>query len=404
MPLIPPPSWPRVEYESHPWDDDEDAPLSRRARLRSRGPYEAAVTPAIAGAAAPNLPADLVVDCEDAVAELARFDAEVGAFTAPFAAILLRSESASSSEIENLTAMPRGIALAALGRKAGTNARLVIANAHAMEAAVALADDLDDAAVIAMHAALLGDEQPHHTGRWRDQQVWIGGTGTSPHTADFVPPRAERVPRAMDDVLAFARRDDLPALVHVALTHAQFETIHPFPDGNGRTGRAIVHSMLRRLGVMRQVTVPVSAGLLRDASGYFDALGAYRDGDVEPIVRAFTRATVEAVDNGRSLVTDLTRLRLQWDELTTARAGSVGRRLLDVLQRQPVVDVPSVARELGVATNNARAGIERLVDDGIVRPIGEARRGRLYEAPDVLVALDAFAVRAKRGRRPGPGS
>ena len=183
-------SWPQVGYESHPWDDDENAPLSRRARLRSRGPYRAAVTPTIAGVTAPRLPDDLVVDCEDAVAELARFDAEVGAFTAPFAAILLRSESASSSEIENLTALPRGIALAALGREDGTNARLVIDNARAMEAAVALADDLDDVAVIALHEALFGDEQPHHTGSWRDQQVWIGGSGTSPHTADFVPPHA----------------------------------------------------------------------------------------------------------------------------------------------------------------------------------------------------------------------
>jgi Fic family protein len=391
-------SWPAVRFESRPWESDDDAPASRRARLRSRGPYDAAVTPAISATAPPLLSADLVVDAEDAVAELSRFDAEVGAFTATFAAILLRSESASSSEIENLPAMPRGIALAALGRRSGANARLVVANVHAMEAALTLADDLDEAAMIGMHAALLADDQPHLTGSWRDQQVWIGGTGRSSHTADFVPPHADRVPAAMTDLVEFARRTDLPALAHVALTHAQFETIHPFPDGNGRTGRAIVHSMLRRLRITRQVTVPVSAGLLRDTSGYFAALGAYRRGDVEPIVRAFVDATMSAVVDGRALVSDLTTIRLDWDDVTSARQGSVGRRMLDLLQRQPVVDVPSVARELGVATNNARAGIERLVGDGILQPIGDARRGRLYEAPDVLVALDAFAVRAKRGR------
>ncbi|MBD8703750.1 Fic family protein [Frigoribacterium sp. CFBP9039] len=389
-------AWPGVRFESYAWDDDEHAPASRRARLRARGPYLAAVTPEIAATAPPGLSADLVVDAEDAVAELSRFDTEVGAFTAPFAAILLRSESASSSEIENLTALPRGIALAALGKKAGPNARLVVANVHAMEAALTLADDLDEAAVIGMHAALLADDQPHLTGSWRDQQVWIGGSGRSPHTADFVPPHADRVPAAMDDLIRFARRVDIPALAHVALTHAQFETIHPFPDGNGRTGRAIVHSMLRRLRITRQVTVPVSAGLLSDTSGYFAALGAYREGEVEPVVRAFVDATLAAVVNGRALVTDLTELRLEWGDLTSARQGSAGHRMLDLLQRQPVVDVSLVARELGVATNNARAGIDRLAADGIIRPIGEARRDRVFEAPDVLVALDAFAQRAKR--------
>jgi Fic family protein len=391
-----PQSWPVVTFEQHPWSSSLPEYESRRARLRARGPYESAVVPAIAERALPPLSADLALEVEDALVELSRFDTEVGAIAAPFSAILLRSESASSSEIEHLTSMPKTIALAELGRSTAPNARLIVANVRAMEAAVDLADDLVTESIVAMHEALLGSSAPEMTGDWRTEQVWIGGVGNSPHSADFVPPHHERVPALMTDLVAFARRTDVSALAQIAVTHAQFETIHPFPDGNGRTGRALVHSMFRRLEVTRAVTVPVSAGLLRNAVGYFAALEAYRAGDVEPIIRAFAAASFAAVDNGRALVADITATRAHWAEITTARAGSSGQRLLDLLERQPLVDAARVARELGVALKNAQSGIDGLVSDGILRQVGTAQRSRVYEAPDVLVALDEFARRSKR--------
>ena len=142
-----------------------------------------------------------------------------------------------------------------------------------MEAAIDMAHDLDAATIIAMQSEILHADQPEHSGSWRIQQVWIGGGfGNSPHSAAFVPPHHERVAALMDDLVNFARRTDLPALSQIAIAHAQFEAIHQFVDGNGRTGRALVQAMLRRLGVTRNVTVPVSAGLLRDTRGYFDSL------------------------------------------------------------------------------------------------------------------------------------
>src|SRR6185369_8660834 len=135
--------WPGAAYEERSWAADEDGfGASRRARLRARGPYQAAVPPRIAELSIPPLDADTQVATEDALAELARFDGELGVLAAPFAAILLRTESASSSEIEQLTAQPKGIALAELGRRSGPNAHLIVANVRAMEAAVALADSL----------------------------------------------------------------------------------------------------------------------------------------------------------------------------------------------------------------------------------------------------------------------
>lgn len=156
--------------------------------------------------------------------------------------------------------------------------------------------------------------------------------------------------------------------------------------------------MLRRLGVTRNVTVPVSAGLLRDTGGYFDALAAYRNGDVMPIIRAMAQASTDAIVNGRQLVGDLTGMRAEWARITSARAGSAGRRLLDVLQRQPVIDANLAGDELGISARNARNGIDRLVGGGILHQNGVAMRNRTYEAREVLTALDAFAARAKRSR------
>jgi len=392
-------SWPAIRYEPREWHPQYEDGQSRRAALRARGPYLAAIPPYIASLDLPTFESDTTTAAEEAVVELGRFDGEIGAIAAPFSAILLRSESAASSEIEQLTASAKSIALAELGRRSGQNARLIVGNVHAMEAAIDMADDLDAATIIAMQSEILRDDRPEHTGHWRNQQVWIGaGFGNSPHSAAFVPPHHERVAALMDDLVNFARRTDLPALPQIAIAHAQFETIHPFVDGNGRTGRALVQAMLRRLGVTRTVTVPVSAGLLRDTRGYFDSLGAYRAGDVEPIVRVFAQASRDAIVNGRQLVAELTRVRAAWQDSTSARAGSAGRRLLDVLQRQPVIDANFAAAELGIDSRNAQNGIDRLVADGILNQIGTAARNRAYEAPEVLTALDAFAARAKRRR------
>ena len=392
-------SWPAIGFEKREWLSRYDEGQSRRAALQARGPYETAIPPFIAPLTIPALDSDTTIVAEDAIGELGRFDGEVGAIAAPFSAILLRSESAASSEIEQLTASAKNIALAELGRGAGQNSRLIIGNVHAMEAAIDMAEDLDTSSIIAMQAEILRDDQPEYTGQWREQQVWIGGGfGNSPHSASFVPPHHERVAALMDDLVAFARRTDLPALPQIAIAHAQFETIHPFPDGNGRTGRALVQAMLRRLGVTRNVTVPVSAGLLHDTRSYFEALTEYRSGNLEPIVQAFAQASRDAIVNGRQLVADLTQIRLGWEATSSTRAGSAGRRLLEVLQRQPVIDANLAGRELLVDARNAQNGIDRLVADGILHQNGASARNRTYEAREVLDALDAFAGRAKRRR------
>jgi Fic family protein len=391
-------SWPAVTYEQVPWTSNDDVPASRAARRRHRGPYEAAVAPEIA-ARPVVLPPDTAALVDDAAAEVVRFDAELGHEIAPFAAVLLRSESAASSKIENLTASARAIAEAELHPHSGRNASLVVANERAMSAAIALAERIDPDAILAMHGALLESSRPDIAGRWRDQQVWIGGGDLGPHGAPFVPPRHERVPAAIDDLVSFIDRDDVPVLAHAAVAHAQFETIHPFPDGNGRTGRALVHAHLRHKGLTRNVTVPVSAGLLTDTDAYFEALTAYRAGGVVPIVEQFAEAAFRATDNGRRLVDDLHTIRNGWREQVRARRDAPAWRITDLLLRQPVVSAAVVATELDTAVQNVYRSLRPLVDAGVLVEFTDKKRNRLWRAAEVLDALDRFAARAGRRNR-----
>jgi Fic family protein len=372
--------------------------VSARMRRRHAGPYRAAVVPPIAERT-PPVPAAVAALADEASSEIVRFDAEIGAEVAPFASVLLRSESASSSRIENLTSGARAIALAELGHTEKRNATEIVGNVEAMKAAVRLADNLDNDAILAMHAALVATHDPGISGRWRNEQVWIGGDSYGPHDAAFVPPHHNHVPGLMDDLVRFIGRTDLPSLSHAAIAHAQFETIHPFPNGNGRTGRALIHAMLRGHGLTRNVTVPISAGLLAETETYFAALTAYRAGDPSAIVTRMARASFAAVTNGRQLAAELREIRAGWDSILHVRQDSGAWRLADVLLRQPVVDAHTVAAEVGVTPQNARRAIMPLAEAGILTEFTGFARNRLWQASAVLTALDAFAARA--GRRGG---
>jgi Fic family protein len=389
--------WPALESEQHPWvsrfnSDD----LTRAQRDRIRRPYSSAIVPQIAELSI-DIPGDLATEIDEATQLLTRFDAEVGPGGLPFASILLRTESASSSEIENLTSGARAIAEAELGERETGNAAQIVRNVRTMEAALSLADKIDGESIIAMQTALLGTFAPNLTGGWRDEQVWIGGSSLSPHLADFVPPYQDRVPAAMEDLVAFVGRTDIPALAQAAIAHAQFETIHPFPDGNGRTGRAIVQAMLRHGQVTTNIAVPVSAGLLHDVKNYYNALTAYRLGELRPIITAFTHAAGYAVVNGRQLVRDIGSVEVDWEtKMRGLRSDAAARRVSALAVAHPVLNFDIVVRELSVAPPTAFRALDALVERGVLKAANSQRRNRIWLAEPVLNALDDFAARAGR--------
>jgi Fic family protein len=274
-----------------------------------------------------------------------------------------------------------------------------VANTRTMMAALDLAGNINSASVLAMHRALMSESDPINAGRWRTEQVWIGGGNLGPHLALFVPPHHDRVASAIADLVKFIGRDDLPVLAHAALAHAQFETIHPFTDGNGRTGRALVQAMLRHGQLTRNVTVPVSAGLLSDTRAYFDALTTYRLGDPIPIVTQFANAAIKAVANGRELVDELRQIRQRWQELIKARRDSAVWRLADLLLRRPVLNARVIADELELDVGNVHRYVKPLLDVRILAESLDVKRNQVWRAAEVLAALDAFAARAGRRSR-----
>jgi Fic family protein len=371
-------TWPALGSRTVPWQPIEGlVDLSRRALRSTPATFDAAVVPEISHVQL-VLPGDLAADLDEATRMLAAFDAGGAGEIAPFASVLLRSESAASSQIENLTSSARALAEAEIGEGNRANAAVILGNVRTMQAALDLAGRLDEDAVLAMHRALMAQQSQHPAGQWRDQQVWVGGSPLHPGDAQYVPPLAVDVPGLMADLVSFMDRDDLPPLAHAALAHAQFETIHPFTDGNGRTGRALLHSVLLHTGAIRRVTVPISAGLLAIRDDYFDALTAYRGGDVEPILRCVAEAARNGTHIGERLVGTLRAVRADWAE-------------------QPVVTARVVVRELGVSAPTAQSALQRLVDDGILLESTGHRRNRVYRAPAVLRALDGYA--AGLGRR-----
>ncbi len=159
-----------------------------------------------------------------------------------------------------------------------------------------------------------------------------------------------------------------------------------------------MHAMLRHTGLVRNVTVPISAGMLVAVDEYFEALTAYRAGDPVPIVERVTDASYAAVANGRRLVADLRDLRAQWDERIRARRDAAAWRIADLLLRHPVINAALVSAELGIAPQNVYRSLVPLVEAEVLTSSGR-QRDRVWRSPEVLTAVDAFARRAGRRRR-----
>ena len=399
---------PPVSYATHSWRPKHPDVYSRAEVRRQTGDYESVVTPPIAGWTL-TISGELIADVEEASLALREFDlyalSHLGATNpvlGPMSAILLRTESASSSQIEQLTSSARQLALAEIEEGGKQNADTVIGNVRAMEAALRLSEKLDIDSILAMHKELLGRQvgMEKEAGRFRDELVWIGNRDNAgPIGASFIAPQHGLVRGAVDDVVEFMKRADVPALVQVAVAHAQFETIHPFVDGNGRTGRALAQSLLRNKGLATHTTVPISAGLLTDTEGYFDALSAFRGGDAGPVVRLFADASRFAASTGRDLVDSLyTQVEESSRKLGGLRPQAAAWRVLPLLIGQPVVNAKYLKATLEVNDAVAQRALDALTERGVlVERTGHARN-RIWQHGGILAVLDEYAETIRRSQ------
>lgn len=392
--------WPRPGRETLPWTSRMAEFLTPRQRVLLPSTYEAAVVPEIADAAL-TLPTRLAAAEADAVAAVSRFDSDAAGALLPFTPLLLRSESSASSRIERLTVSARSLMEAELFGAGRGNAALVVANTRAMTAASSIRPPLSLDSLLSMHRALLESSAPDDAGALRREPVWIGGSELSPAGAIFVPPRHERVPEALEDLFAFTRRTDLPPLTRAAIAHAHFETIHPFVDGNGRTGRALIHVLLSWAGLTPHAPLPLSAVLLADVDSYFRSLDAYRCGEPLVIVELFIGAAARAAALGRSAGRRIGRTVEAMLERSPGRAGTPDRAIIALLARRPVLDAGSAATAVGVSEAAARRSLERLEAAGLLRGYLIGPHRRAWRSPEILDLMDDVASAPGRRARPG---
>lgn len=395
-----------ISYETFDWRIRAPEMYSRAEVARQTGPYQAAITARIADWS-PSFPAEMLADVEDATRQLVEFDRHAkdvlssdNPTLGPMAAILLRTEAASSSQIEQLTTSARQLALFEIDEGDKANARAVVGNVRAMEAALSLAGDVSEQSILDMHQALMvnqGSFRPVLGGQFREEQVWIGRGEAGPRTADFVAPHHTRIQPAIADLVEFVRRQDLPVLVQVAVAHAQFETIHPFIDGNGRTGRALAQSILRSKDIVRSNAVPISAGLLIDVDRYFAALGRFRRGNADAIILEFARASRVAANTGMALVDELAaQLDTSRGKLAGLRSDASAWRILPTLVSQPVLNTKYLVKTLGLGEMAALRALDVMTDRGVLVEMTGKSRGRVWQHRGILGVLDEYAALIRR--------
>lgn len=236
-----------------------------------------------------------------------------------------------------------------------------------------------------IHAELLRGVRGSHLtpGDLRRSQNWIGPGGCTLAEAAFVPPPPDEVPAALSNLETFLHASsDLPALVQIGLAHAQFETIHPFLDGNGRIGRLLISFLLCQRQILLKPVLYLSHYFKRHRAAYYERLQAVRDtGDWEAWLAFFLRGVVEVSAEATDTSRRILALREEHRALVTThlgRAAGNGHRVLEQLFQKPILSVADVRKLTGTTYPAANNLVSRLAERGIVQEITGYKRNRIF--------------------------
>lgn len=341
---------------------------------------------------------ETIVTLEEAAIAVASLDVRAGSRMAAISGFLLRSEAVSSSKIEHVDANRNDYARAIVGLKASDQAKSMVAAAEAVQSMIQDAGEAGEVrlqALLAAHRKLMKDDpvDGHNAGLFRNVQNWIGGSDYSPRGAVHVPPPPALVPGLMDDLLSFCARRDVPIMAQAAIAHAQFESIHPFTDGNGRIGRALIGAISRRRGLTRNTVTPIASAMVADIDTYFSLLNIYRTGDLDPFVLYLARSSLRAAEAASESVTALDSLPSAWVEVVRPRKGSSDEKILPWLLERPVFEAHSAAYVAGVDERSIYRVLDRLTEAGVLSLITQSKRNRAWAATEVLDEVDRLNKR-----------
>lgn len=418
------------EYRTAIWQSDL---VGKSRKQRESGPFEYYYPTPLAERTL-SLTEETVHSLVEAEHELALLDAS-GVFernTEGIARLLLRAEAVSSSYIEGLTVGARRLLAAELAVdepelvRGDKTSVAVLGNIRAVEQALALALG-DDAVTVdtltGIHRKLCeGTNIEAFGGVIRNEQNWIGGNPWNPFQARFVPPAPEHVYALLKDLVEFCNRSDIPAVLQAAVVHAQFETIHPFADGNGRCGRALIQFILSRRGITAHTVPPVSLILSTFSKQYIHCLTEYRFDEKETTdngvsglnewVSFFSSCCIDACSEAFRYEEIVHELQDDWRQrLGAVRKGSALALIIEALPSAPMFSVNTMSKTINRSFPATNLAIERLLEAGIVKSSKKGKRNRVFEAPDIIneftllerrLASPAHDTKIKRPVRPVP--
>ena len=315
-----------------------------------------------------------------------------------FLSMYLRKEALLSSQIEgaqstlsDLLLLENGVAPPVEPDDVAEVSNCVAAIAHGVER-IRGGFPLSLRLIREMHGIILRSESGamKRPGEFRRSQNWIGGA--RPSAARFVPPPPERLDACLNALERFLHTDDaaMPPLIRAGLAHVQFETIHPFLDGNGRVGRALITLMLVEAGVLREPSLYLSLFLKSRRPDYYRLLHEVRLGAWEGWMEFFLTGVAEtaeqAVETARGLMAMFEERRQRI--ATLGRAAPSALRAFEVMQARPMVTIQTLADELGASFPTASGALEKLAELGIVHETTGKQRNRTYVHSEYLALLD----------------
>jgi Fic family protein len=308
------------------------------------------------------------------------------------ARLLLRTEGVASSRIEAISAPADAVAVADLDPSVSGPAAEVADNLRALDAVLAHDGPLTREDLWRWHRILMASADLDHDlkGGWRDRLGWVGGP--TPYRATYVATPDNHIDALMCDLLDYANRPSHDPVTAAGLVHAQFETIHPFADGNGRIGRLLIGWTLHR-HLALAVPPPVSVAFLRDVGGYLSGLTLYRTEGPDEWIRWFAGTVEHATTSASKTLAAVGELVALWPRrLQKLRSDAAARRLVDQVLTHPALDVDTAVGILDVSRPTARAALEALAERGVLRPAelpatGEPGRPRRWWVAGELLDL-----------------
>ena len=312
-----------------------------------------------------------------------------------FVSMYVRKEALLSSQIEGTQATLEDVLDPLIEKNSNQNVADVVNYIKATEFALERMNTLPlcNRLIKETHEVLMSGVrgQEKNPGEFRTSQNWIGAAGSSLKNARYIPPNPEDMVNSMSDLEKYINSDDsLDLLIQTALIHYQFETIHPFLDGNGRVGRLLIILFLIEKKVLNSPALYISYYLKKNRIEYYDRMSEVRNKDnYEQWVKFFLNAIKESADESVETIKKLSEIHDANIKKIEAmgRAAKNARAVFDYLEQNPIIDIGKTAEELNLAFSTVSLAVNRLVNAGILIQTNNANRNRVFAYEEYLAIL-----------------